>query len=258
MKTPMQVAELSNPQPGYYKRKLVRSGPWVPVQIVDMLGHLVAVVGLHPPSDDAQEQWLYCFGSPITQAEYDYLIARMQHARDHEPNSPLNVPSAPVDFARMGHNASGAIAKADMLLDEPALVLDTYEDAQASTLWIKRATATVKALKAEWAAEVEPLRAQVVAVSEPYKERIAKIEEQAEDEKGLLPAWRLRHDMRKVETEFGAKAYTRKTETLVIENAELIPVKYMTVDEAAVKAALKAGVKVPGARLDESPSTVVA
>jgi hypothetical protein len=41
----------------------------------------------------------------------------------------------------------------------------------------------------------------------------------------------------------------RTVAELLIDNADLIPRKYLVVDEAAVKAALKAGIKVPGAVL---------
>lgn len=96
------------PQCGYFKRRLVRGGAWVPVKIwLDSetdpeTGELVrdeimcCDVGLHPADPD--EHWTSVCAHPITKEEYTYLIRLMKYAKKHDDREPLANPRQPIDL----------------------------------------------------------------------------------------------------------------------------------------------------------------
>lgn len=244
------------PQPGFYKRKLVRGGPWLPVSI----GHtaadsLVAIVGLDQHVDP-QDIWTWVVGNQISEDEYNYLIANLKHARDHRPDDPLNTPTAPVDFATMGTRSTGPLLRADELMAEPGRELQVMEDAQASTLWIKRANAVKKTLEAEMKDSAALAKEQLSAIEQPYRTRIAQLEDLVADELRLLHDWRRVRNYPPIPTEYGAKAFTRDTDRLSI-TINLVPKEFLTPNLAAIRAALKAGATIPGVVVHKEPSTVV-
>lgn len=95
--------QVNKPIPGYYKRRMVRGGPWVPVLIEnpkDPLtgeemdrGHterLVAYVNGLPA--ELYETWTSCCGNPISKDEYD----RLKPSAD--PLKPLEWKNGPTVF----------------------------------------------------------------------------------------------------------------------------------------------------------------
>lgn len=100
------------PQAGYFRRRLVKGGPWVPARIwivehrlddgSDELGadteYWAMVDGRLA---DAHDAWTWLCGQPIEKAEYDHLTAVARWARENDPDAPEARPTARVDLNAM-------------------------------------------------------------------------------------------------------------------------------------------------------------
>lgn len=98
----------TEPQPGFYRRRLVRGGVWCAVAIWieqeidpatgELSGdeRLVCLVNGEPAS--AEDTWTYCGGNPIPEAEYRYLESRHKWARAYAPGDPFASPAKKIDF----------------------------------------------------------------------------------------------------------------------------------------------------------------
>lgn len=95
------------PQVGFFQRRFVRGGVFVPVAIfleqeTDATGELstderlVCLVNGKPA--DPEAEWSHCAGNPITEQEYRYLEARSDWARVHSPEDPYANPGKPIDL----------------------------------------------------------------------------------------------------------------------------------------------------------------
>ena len=95
-----------NPIPGYYKRRLVRNGPWVPATIWidggerdpetgDLLSDETLRCLVNGRLADPYKQWTWLAGHPIKKREYD---AMLKASRQAPPDSPLACPEQPVDM----------------------------------------------------------------------------------------------------------------------------------------------------------------
>lgn len=103
---------LHDPVVGFYRRRLVRGGPWVPAKIWWDRGDTDPETG-HQMSDDVlrcvvngkvvdpYEHWLWIGGNPITEAEYKFMVDDAAHARAHRPDDPKAKPDAPIDLNKM-------------------------------------------------------------------------------------------------------------------------------------------------------------
>lgn len=97
-------------RPGFYRKRLIKDGPLVPV-------HLLAIEERDPATNelvaDVEYQlWIDgeivlnflprypagLFGEEITEAEYDFMRATTRHAVAHEPDHPAANPNAPIDL----------------------------------------------------------------------------------------------------------------------------------------------------------------
>lgn len=97
-----------DPQPGFYKRKLVKGGVfvaariWVEQDIDPVTGELVAderfCCEVDGKTADAFEQWDRLADHPITEAEFDLMRRRKQWATAHRPDHPIASPRAAVDW----------------------------------------------------------------------------------------------------------------------------------------------------------------
>lgn len=99
-----------DPQPGFYRRRLVKGGPWVPVRIwmeqaIDPeTGELTEPETLRCMVDlkdrDPFRHWTYAMTHPITAEAYDDMERAIRFARNSDPSSPLLHPTKPIDLSR--------------------------------------------------------------------------------------------------------------------------------------------------------------
>lgn len=96
----------SEPRAGFYKRRLVKGGPFVPVAIwfereLDEAGDLLSDEVVKCTVDgrlaDVDSTWSYCAGSPITEAEFDYLSRVSSYAKANDTREPLANPRRRID-----------------------------------------------------------------------------------------------------------------------------------------------------------------
>jgi hypothetical protein len=99
----------SEPQCGWFQRKLVREGPWVPVrifmrQVVDADGELIEPEELLCEVDgqlrDAVDQWTYVCDQPISRERYRFMTANATWAKKHAPAEPEANPREAVDWTK--------------------------------------------------------------------------------------------------------------------------------------------------------------
>lgn len=90
-----------NPEPGFYKRRLVKGGPFVPVAIWieeerdeagDLMSDQIVKCTVDGRLGDVDSTWSYCAGSPITEAEFDYLSRVSSYAKANDTREPLASP----------------------------------------------------------------------------------------------------------------------------------------------------------------------
>lgn len=99
------------PQCGWYQRKLIKGGVFVPARIwVDaeidigtgeLLGPETYLCEVNGERRDAFDQWPWLCSNPITESEFDYLTKMREHAILHEPDLPIANPRKPVDWLRV-------------------------------------------------------------------------------------------------------------------------------------------------------------
>lgn len=98
------------PQCGWYKRRLVRGGVFVPARIWmvqdicpetgELLSDEVLRCEVNGLSGDPEDAWTWISGHPVTEQEFRYLAARIAFAIRHEPHDPFAMPLLPIDLNR--------------------------------------------------------------------------------------------------------------------------------------------------------------
>ncbi len=98
------------PRCGFYKRRLVKGGVFVPARIwmfqdVDpdtgeLLSDEILQCEVNGAFADPEEAWSWICSEPITEQEYRYLEARIRHAIVHEPGDAFADPRKPIDLNR--------------------------------------------------------------------------------------------------------------------------------------------------------------
>ncbi|GAA4108577.1 hypothetical protein ACFFTN_01185 [Aminobacter aganoensis] len=96
-----------DPQPGFYRKRTHKDGPFVPVAIWNTEGGMVALVG--GTAADPANVWSFCARHPISEATYN--------AVDAGANWPDADPVVAEQIAPAGHN-SGAVDEAEALRDQ--------------------------------------------------------------------------------------------------------------------------------------------
>lgn len=96
------IATINEPHCGWFKRRLVHGGPFVPAriwleQIVDPeTGELIADEVMLCEVDgvrrDPVEQWARLWTEPITEAQFNYMTATRNWAAWHSPTDPAAKP----------------------------------------------------------------------------------------------------------------------------------------------------------------------
>lgn len=95
-----------DPKPGFYQRRLVKGGVYVPCRIwleqdVDEAGELLdeprllAEVNGEPAEPD--DIWSYVAGNPITEQMFRYLVARREWSERYAPRDFVANPRTPID-----------------------------------------------------------------------------------------------------------------------------------------------------------------
>jgi hypothetical protein len=96
---------VGSPEPGYFKKKLVKGGPWVAVRFYIEAGAIRCEVnGYTEKADgtpfDPYEQWPLCW--PSTEADYRYYTTVREWAERHAPQlHPAARPREPIDLGAM-------------------------------------------------------------------------------------------------------------------------------------------------------------
>lgn len=101
------MSNVSRPVPGWYRRRLVKGGPYVGVVIfhgcpfnedgpLDRSRPLLCLV--NGEWADPLEQWTWIAGSRISAAEYAYLLADAAHAAEHRPTAPRARPREKINL----------------------------------------------------------------------------------------------------------------------------------------------------------------
>lgn len=97
---------ISEPHCGYFKTKLVKDGPFVPVHIFwrgpkdehgRPTGDEEMVCLVNGKEADVLETWTRVADRPIQLAEYEYLVNLGKYAKEHDSREPLANPTAPID-----------------------------------------------------------------------------------------------------------------------------------------------------------------
>jgi len=96
---------VDQPEPGFFRIKLVKGGPPVAAAIVhDADGWHAVIDGDRLPS--AEDPWhaeglarVWHYGLIIDEPEYRFMLARAAHARAHDPTHPTANPDQPINLA---------------------------------------------------------------------------------------------------------------------------------------------------------------
>lgn len=97
------------PQCGWYRRRLIRGGPWVPARIwlVQSIedGMLVSDefqrCQVNAAERDPEEEWLWLARQPITHDEFVYLAKVAGWAEAYDPNDPAAQPRKKIDLMKV-------------------------------------------------------------------------------------------------------------------------------------------------------------
>jgi hypothetical protein len=98
------------PQAGFYKRRLVKNGPWVAARIwldaeLDEDGALASEERMRcevgGTERDAADQWSYLSSHPISRGDYEFMLADQRWCEANAPNEPLARPGEPIDFNKL-------------------------------------------------------------------------------------------------------------------------------------------------------------
>jgi hypothetical protein len=96
---------IGSPEPGYFKKKLVKGGPWVAVRFFrDDDGALRCEVnGYTEKADgtpfDPDEQWPLCW--PSSESDYWFFTRMREWAEQHAPHFPQARPRERIDLGAM-------------------------------------------------------------------------------------------------------------------------------------------------------------
>lgn len=89
----------NDPQSGFYKRRLVKGAAFVPARIwraPDGEGGSTCFCLVDGKTRDPLAEWPRLAMQPITQAEYDFMVADADHARRYRPDDPKADPRKPI------------------------------------------------------------------------------------------------------------------------------------------------------------------
>ena len=98
------------PRCGWYKRRLVKGGVFVPARIWmaqdicpetgELLSDEILQCEVNGFSADPEEAWTWISANPVTEQEFRYLAARINHAIRYEPEDAYAAPNRPIEINR--------------------------------------------------------------------------------------------------------------------------------------------------------------
>ena len=98
-------------QCGWFKRRLVKHGPFVPARIwldqpVDLgTDELIdderLLCELNGQRVDAEDQWPWLCANPISESEFNYLTASLMWSATYAPDEPRANPRQPIDWLKV-------------------------------------------------------------------------------------------------------------------------------------------------------------
>jgi hypothetical protein len=98
------------PQCGFFKRRLVRNGPFVPAKIWlyqpigeggELEGDEKLQCEVNGKFADPELQWEWLRQNPITEAEYNYLVAAIDWTKENAPDQPMANERTAVDWNKI-------------------------------------------------------------------------------------------------------------------------------------------------------------
>ena len=102
------VAVMDDPQPGFFRRRLVRGGPFVPVKVwleqsIDVEsgeidGDSVLKCIVDGFEANPEDHWTYICDQPISEEDYEYLWRLSDYARLHDRREPLANPRKKINL----------------------------------------------------------------------------------------------------------------------------------------------------------------
>lgn len=103
-------AHADDPQCGWFKRKLVKGGVFVPARIWmyqpicaetgELIGDEALQCEVNGRYADPLDAWSWLCGNPIAEQEFRYLSARIDYAAQYEPADPFAAPGTAIDLNR--------------------------------------------------------------------------------------------------------------------------------------------------------------
>lgn len=183
-----------DPQPGYYKTRLERNGPFIPVAIWRKDGNLVCRVGR--TMRDPHDIWTWCAKSPVKKEDAKHAFETGIWPGD-----------VPRDVPQSGHNA-GTLSLEDEINDAAELALAWLEkngikDKTASDMaanWRAKLLDLGKRADKDREAEKAPHLAASRAVDAKYKPWIERAQSAANRLRDALTVW-MRAEEAKLEAE---------------------------------------------------------
>lgn len=128
-----------DPQPGFYRRRLVRNGPFVPVAIWNDGNAMLAKVS--NDMVDAADLWSWVCDKPITHEEYNRVMAGGSWSDEPKVSAPAtgNMPSDP--FEALTVEWQGEKEVGEEILSKP---ITTQDQANQAAVYTKRVAGVAK------------------------------------------------------------------------------------------------------------------
>ena len=102
----MTALEIGTPATGFYRRRLVKAGPWVPVHLLAVhrpgkAPRLIGLQGLDTWLSDAECLQAWTWLQPIPEAEYRHMVRDAAWCRTWAPDAPEANPQRQLDLGEM-------------------------------------------------------------------------------------------------------------------------------------------------------------
>lgn len=102
---------VNDPQCGFYKRQLVKGGPFVPARIFmdrevdpgtgELLSDEILCCEVLGEDRDPETEWLWLWENVIAESEFHYMTACAYHDAWHNTEAPGANPKKPIDWLKV-------------------------------------------------------------------------------------------------------------------------------------------------------------